>query len=316
MSPLLSCRIAAIIPCYNEALSIGQTLEEFRQVLPEASLYVFDNNSSDDTACVARAHGATVVHVELRGKGNVVRRMFADVDADIYVMVDGDATYSLSSVRDHIARMRECGIDMIVGNRVDDGRNPSTYRPGHRLGNHLLTSTVAQLFGRGQFSDMLSGYRVFSRRYAKSFPARSRGFETETELTVHALELRMPIEELPVTYRSRPEGSHSKLSTYRDGWRILKTIGKLLVSERPLAFFLAVAGLQALLAIALAVPVTLTYLQTGLVPRLPTAILATGLMLAAMLSAVCGAVLNTVTIGRQEIKRLFYLAQPSPGQRP
>jgi len=302
-------RIAAVIPCFNEALAITQVVEEFRAALPEAEIHVFDNNSTDDTAAVARAAGASVTHVALRGKGNVARRMFADVEADVYVMVDGDATYDVGEVRRLIALMVEGNLDMVVGSRVDDGADQQTYRRGHRFGNALLTGAVAKLFG-GRLSDMLSGYRVFSRRYAKSFPAVSEGFEIETELTVHALELRMPFAEVPVPYRSRPEGSESKLSTYRDGWRILKTICKLFVSERPLQFFSGIAGLLALLSVALAAPLVVTYVETGLVPRLPTAVLVTGTMLVAMLSFVCGVVLHTVTIGRREAKRLCYLGIP------
>jgi len=302
-------RIAAVIPCFNEALSIAQVIDEFRAALPEAQVHVFDNHSTDDTAAVARASGAQVTHVALRGKGNVVRRMFADVEADVYVMVDGDATYDIARVREMIELLLRDNLDMVVGARQDDLQDAQTYRPGHRLGNRLLTGAVSGLFG-GSFTDMLSGFRVFSRRYVKSFPALARGFEIETELTVHALELRMPYAELPTLYRSRPEGSHSKLSTYRDGWRILVMITKLVVSERPLVFFLLVSAVLALGAVALAVPLLLTYLQTGLVPRIPTAVLVTGMMLGAMLSAVCGAVLRTVTLGRREVKRLRYLEVP------
>ncbi|MDM0014372.1 glycosyltransferase family 2 protein [Variovorax sp. J22P168] len=307
-------RIAAVIPCFNEALAITQVIDEFRAALPEAEIHVFDNNSTDDTAAVARAAGAHVTHVALRGKGNVARRMFADVEADVYVMVDGDATYDLGQVRRLIELLVEGNLDMVVGSRVDDGADAQTYRPGHRFGNALLTGAVANLFG-GRLTDMLSGYRVFSRRYAKSFPAVSKGFEIETELTVHALELRMAFAEVPVPYRARPEGSLSKLSTYRDGWRILKTICKLFVSERPLQFFGGFAGLLVLASLILAEPLIVTYLDTGLVPRLPTAVLATGMMLIAMLSFVCGVVLHTVTIGRQEAKRLCYLAIPGVRHR-
>jgi len=302
-------RIAAVIPCFNEALAIAQVVCEFRAALPEAEIHVFDNNSTDDTAAVARAAGANVTHVALRGKGNVARRMFADVEADVYVMVDGDATYDVGEVRRLIALMVEGNLDMVVGSRVDDGADMQTYRRGHRFGNALLTGAVASLFD-GRMTDMLSGYRVFSRRYAKSFPALSRGFEIETELTVHALELRMPFAEVPVPYRARPEGSESKLSTYRDGWRILKTICKLFVSERPLQFFSGAAGVLVLLSLILAEPLVSTYLNTGLVPRQPTAVLVTGMMLTAMLSFVCGVVLHTVTIGRREAKRLCYLGIP------
>lgn len=310
---LSGLRIAAVIPCFNEALAIAQVVDEFRAALPEAEIHVFDNNSTDDTAAVARACGATVTHVALRGKGNVARRMFADVEADVYVMVDGDATYDVGEVRRLIEMMVEGNLDMVVGSRVDDRADQQTYRRGHRFGNALLTGAVASLFG-GRLTDMLSGYRVFSRRYAKSFPAVSEGFEIETELTVHALELRMPFAEVPVPYRSRPEGSESKLSTYRDGWRILKTICKLFVSERPLQFFAGIAALLALASVIIAEPLVATYLQTGLVPRVPTAVLVTGTMLVAMLSFVCGVVLHTVTIGRQEAKRLCYLAIPGVRQ--
>ena len=307
-------RIAAVIPCFNEALAIAQVIEEFRAAMPEMEIHVFDNNSTDDTAAVARSHGAEVTHVALRGKGNVARRMFADVEADVYVMVDGDATYDVSEVGQLVALLVDGNLDMVVGSRVDDGEDMQTYRRGHRFGNRLLTGAVASLFG-GHLTDMLSGYRVFSRRYAKSFPAVSTGFEIETELTVHALELRMPFAEVSVRYRSRPEGSESKLSTYRDGWRILKTICKLFVSERPLLFFSSVAALLALVSVVLAEPLLITYLETGLVPRFPTAVLATGTMLSAMLAFVCGVVLHTVTIGRQEAKRLRYLAVPGVRHR-
>jgi glycosyltransferase involved in cell wall biosynthesis len=308
--PYADLSIAVVIPCYNEALAIGMVLDEFKQVLPEASVYVFDNNSTDGTADVAEVHGANVIHVQRRGKGNVIRRIFADIEADIYIMVDGDATYDVSEIRKHIDMLVSKRLDMIVGCRVDDGNNPETYRPGHRWGNRLLTGSVARLFG-GQFTDMLSGYRVFSRRYAKSFPATAEGFETETELTVHALELRMPYGEVNTIYRSRPEGSESKLSTYRDGWRILNTILKLFISERPLAFFSSVGGMLAATSIGLGIPLALTYLETGLVPRFPTAILATGLMLSSMLALVCGAILHTVTVGRREVKQMAYLRIPA-----
>lgn len=305
--------IAVIIPCFNEALAIQRVLDEFRHDLPEAELHVFDNNSTDDTVAVARAAGAEVTHVQLRGKGNVVRRMFADVEADVYVMVDGDATYDVSNIKQHIDLLLNSRLDMVVGYRLDDGLNPQTYRPGHRWGNQLLTRSVSRIFG-GEFTDMLSGYRVFSRRYAKSFPATAQGFEIETELNVHALELRMPYAEVAVSYRSRPEGSASKLSTFRDGWRILTTILKLFISERPLVFFSIVSVVLAALSISLTVPLALTYLETGLVPRLPTAVLATGMMLCAMLALVCGAVLRTVTMGRREVKRFAYLAIPAPSR--
>ena len=310
-APLRSeLRIAVVIPCFNEAGAIAQVIGDCRAALPGAAIHVFDNKSTDGTAGVARAHGASVTHVGLRGKGNVVRRMFADVEADIYVMVDGDATYDVTGLAAMVDMLCKDGLDMVVGTRFDDGRNPQIYRPGHRLGNRLLTSSVGALFG-GQFNDMLSGYRVFSRRYVKSFPAAARGFETETELTVHALELRMPCGELPVPYLARAEGTQSKLSTFRDGARILVTILRIFISERPLAFFTAVAALCAAVSVGLAVPLAVHFWQTGLVPRLPTAVLSVGAMLAGMLAQLCGAVLRTVTLGRQEAKRLVYLSIPA-----
>lgn len=303
-------RIAAIVPCYNEALTIRQVIAEFRDCLPEAHIYVFDNNSSDDTAAIAKASGVEVISVRLQGKGNVVRRMFADIEADVYVMVDGDATYDLRDMRHHVQHLLAQRLDMLVGCRRDDGNDPQTYRPGHRIGNRLLTGSVSWIFGQG-FTDMLSGYRVFSRRYVKSFPAMAIGFEIETELTVHALELRMPYAEANVHYRSRPEGSHSKLSTLRDGWRILKMIFKMFSRERPMEFFGLLAAIMALFSIGLTVPLILTYLHTGLVPRLPTGVVATGAMLCSALSLVCGIVLHTVTLGRREAKQLVYLSIPA-----
>lgn len=305
-------QVAILIPCYNEAAAIAAVVRECRLHLPSAQVHVFDNRSTDETAAIARDEGARVASVSLRGKGNVVRRMFADVDAEIYVLVDGDATYELAELPRMVDLLWRERMDMVVGLRVPVGDAREVYRAGHRFGNRMLTGTVRMLFGGG-FDDMLSGLRVFSRRYVKSFPGRSRGFEIETELAVHALELRMPFAELPVQYRARPDGSHSKLSTYRDGLRILVTIAKLVVNERPLAFFTALAAALALLSVGLAAPVVAEYMQTGLVPRLPTAVLATGVMLTALLSQVCGAVLNVVTVGRQEMKQLAYLAIPAPG---
>ena len=309
--------VAILIPCYNEAAAIASVIAECREHLPFARIHVFDNQSTDGTAGIARGLGAEVASVSLRGKGHVVRRMFADVEAEVYVLVDGDATYDLSEVPRMIARLLHERLDMVVGTRVPDGDRSEVYRAGHQWGNRMLTATVRALFGGG-FLDMLSGLRVFSRRYVKSFPARARGFETETELTVHALELRMAHAEVPVRYRARPDGSRSKLSTYRDGARILLTIAKMVLKERPLASFTLAAALLSLLSVGLAVPIVLEYMHTGLVPRLPTAVLATGIMLTALLSQVCGAVLHVVTLGRQEAKQLAYLAIPAPdaGERP
>lgn len=309
MTPVLDpkLRVAVLVPCYNEEVAIGQVVKDFRAALPQAAIYVYDNNSRDRTTDVAREHGA-IVRVERRqGKGNVVRRMFADIEADVYVLVDGDATYDAASSPQMVQTLLDEQLDMVVGCRVHT--QTEAYRPGHVFGNAMLTGFVAKLFGRS-FSDILSGYRVFSRRFVKSFPALSKGFETETELTVHALELRMPVTEVQTPYGARPEGSTSKLSTYRDGWRIMRLILQLYKHERPLAYFSTLAVLLAVLSAALAVPVVLEYLNTGLVPRFPTAILSTGIMILAFLFFIAGVILETVTRGRQEIKRLLYLQIP------
>ncbi|HVO04143.1 MAG TPA: glycosyltransferase family 2 protein [Candidatus Cybelea sp.] len=297
--------LAVLVPCYNEAAAIAQVVAGFRTALPEARILVFDNNSTDDTVAVAAKAGAETRHVTLQGKGNVVRRMFADVDADVYLLVDGDATYDSASAPKLIERLIADGLDMVVGARRD--REVAAYRPGHRLGNRVLTEFVAHVFGRA-FSDILSGYRVFSRRFVKSFPAIATGFEIETELTIHALELRMPIAEIETPYYSRLPGSASKLHTYRDGARILKTIVRLYQLQRPLRFFASIACILAIASILLSLPVFMTYFQTGLVPRLPTAVLSTGLMVLSFLSLTCGLILDNVTRGRQEMKRLHYLA--------
>jgi len=304
-------RVALIVPCYNEDPTIASVVRDFRAAMPCIDIYVFDNMSSDQTAAFARAENAKVRTVTLRGKGNVVRRMFADTEADVYVMVDGDATYDASSVCRMVDKLLDEGLDMVVGCRQTSAAEAgAAYRPGHQWGNKMLTGSVKSIFG-GDFNDMLSGYRVFSRRYAKSFPALSRGFETETELTVHALELRMPYGELMTPYGSRPEGSASKLSTYRDGWRILKTIIRLHASERPIAFFGAWAAAFSIAALVLAFPLLLQYLDAGTVPRLPTAVLSATLMLMAMLALSCGLILQNVTQGRHEMKCLAFLAIPT-----
>lgn len=299
--------IAVLIPCYNEAAAIGTVVRNFRAALPTATIFVYDNNSTDNTAEVARSAGAVVRHEKQRGKGNVVRRMFADVEADVFVLVDGDDTYDASCARVLIDRLLKDSLDMV--NAARTAQSEGAYRRGHRLGNRFLTSCVGYVFG-DQLSDMLSGYRVFSRRFVKSFPALSSGFEIETELTVHALELRLPIAEVPTRYGERPEGSASKLNTYRDGVRILLTIISLIKQERPLLFFGFIFAVLALASIAVDIPVLATYLKTGLVPRLPTAVLGTGMMVLAFLSLVCGLILETVTRGRIELKRLHYLAVP------
>jgi glycosyltransferase involved in cell wall biosynthesis len=302
--------IAVLLPCYNEEAAIGRTVAGFRAALPSATIYVYDNNSGDRTMEVARAAGAIVRAERMQGKGNVVRRMFADVDADIYVMADGDATYDAASAPALVARLLDQQLDMIVAARVSEAE--LAYRRGHRFGNALLTGMLARLFGRS-FTDILSGYRVFSRRFVKSFPSLSAGFEIETEISVHALELKMPCAEIETPYFARPEGSASKLSTYGDGWRILRTIITLYRFERPLLFFRTFGLALALLAIVLAAPLIVTYMQTHLVPRFPTAILATGLVIVAALCFFSGLILDTVVRGRREVRRLAYLAYPAPG---
>jgi glycosyltransferase involved in cell wall biosynthesis len=303
-------KIAVLLPCYNEEAAIARTVADFNASLPEATIYVYDNNSNDCTAEVARAAGAIVRSETMQGKGHVVRRMFADIDADVYVMADGDATYDAAIAPALIGQLIEDKLDMVVAARRSEVE--AAYRRGHRLGNALLTGILARIFGR-TFTDILSGYRVFSRRFVKSFPVLSSGFEIETEISVHALELRMPVAEQITTYAARPEGSVSKLSTYTDGFRILKTIIALFRFERPLMFFGAIALLLALVAVFLAIPLVMTFMQTGLVPRLPTAVLVTGLMILAALTSMCGLILDTVVRGRREVRRLAYLSFPAPG---
>ena len=301
--------IAVLLPCYNEAAAIAQTVAGFRAALPDATVYVYDNNSTDDTVAVARAAGAVVRTERIQGKGNVVRRMFADIDADVYVMADGDATYDAASAPALVARLLDEQCDMVVGSRISQVQE--SYRRGHRFGNAVLTGMLARLFGRS-FTDILSGYRVFSRRFVKSFPSLSAGFEIETEISVHALELKMPCAEIETPYYARPEGSASKLSTYGDGLRILNTIVTLYRIERPLLFFGAIGALLAGIAVVLGVPLAITYMHTHLVPRVPTAILITGLMIIAALCGFAGLILDTVVRGRREVRRLAYLTHPAP----
>jgi glycosyltransferase involved in cell wall biosynthesis len=301
-----SMRIAVLVPCFNEEAAVATVVRNFRKALPSAQIFVYDNNSSDRTISMAREAGAEVRSERRQGKGHVVRRMFADVDADIYVLVDGDATYDAASAPRMIDALVSDRLDMVVGFRVDQVR--AAYRPGHRAGNWMLTSFLSAVFGQA-FKDILSGYRVFSRRFVKSFPVLSDGFEIETELTVHALELALPVAEIETPYYARPEGSFSKLNTWRDGLRILSTILKLYRSEKPLRFFTAIGILLALISIGLAIPVIVTYLDEGIVPRLPTAVLSMGVMILAVLAVSSGLVLDTVTRGRREMKLLAYLAQ-------
>jgi len=300
-------KVAVLIPCYNEEIAIADVIAGFRAHLPEAVIFVYDNASTDRTVEVAKRAGATVRAEHLRGKGNVVRRMFADVEADVYVLVDGDNTYDAASAPMLIEALLNESLDLVNASRVDQVKD--AYRRGHRFGNWLLTTTVARLFGK-RFSDMLSGYRVMSRRFVKSFPALSSGFEIETELTVHALQLRVPIVEIQTPYRERPPGSVSKLRTFSDGARILRTIASLVKEERPMSFFGYIGLLLALVSVVLAIPIFDEFFKTHTVPRFPTAILATGLMILAFLSIVCGLILSTVTRGRIELKRLHYSAIP------
>jgi glycosyltransferase involved in cell wall biosynthesis len=306
MTPI-SMRLAVLVPCFNEEAAIASVIASFRNALPTAEIYVYDNNSKDRTIALAREAGAVVRSERRQGKGHVVRRMFADVDADVYVLVDGDATYDAASAPRMIEKLVSERLDMVVGLRVD--QEQAAWRPGHRIGNRMLTGFLSEVFGQA-FTDILSGYRVFSRRFVKSFPVLSDGFEIETELTVHALELSMPVAEIETPYYARPRGSFSKLNTWRDGFRILGTILKLYRSEKPLRFCSVIGIFLALVSIGLAIPILVTYLEQGIVPRLPTAVLSTGLMIVAVLSVSSGLVLDTVTRGRREMKLLSYLAQP------
>lgn len=304
-------KVAVLVPCYNEETAIAKVVRGFRAALPQAAIFVYDNNSTDNTAAAARAAGAEVFEEKHQGKGFVVRRMFTDIEADIYVLVDGDATYDAPSAKTMIARLLEDRLDMVVANRVH--REQSAYRAGHVAGNRLLTGFVASVFGPS-FNDMLSGYRVFSRRFVKSFPLLSSGFEIETELTIHALELGLAVAEIDTPYYPRLEGSASKLNTWRDGLRILGTVIRLYRAERPLSLFGAIGIALGIASLGFAVPIFITYFATGLVPRLPTAVLSTGLMLLAFLSTAVGLILDTVTRGRREAKLFAYLSHRAPGE--
>ncbi len=302
-------RIAILIPCYNEEATIAAVVRDFRASLPSGVIYVYDNNSRDATAERAREAGAVVRSETRQGKGNVVRRMFSDIEADIYVLVDGDDTYDASVAPALIGRLIDEGLDIVSGQR--EATDASAYRRGHILGNVLLTGLTSLMFGV-KLHDMLTGYRIMSRRFVKSFPCAAAGFGIETELTVHAVRIKVPMAEVPTRYKERPEGSASKLSTYRDGFRILLTIAGLMRRERPLIFFTSIFAFFALFSFAIGIPVVIEYFHTGLVPRLPTAVLVTGMMMLAFLSLFTGLMLDTVTRGRWEIKRLRYLAIPGP----
>ena len=305
-------RIVVLVPCLNEEAAIGKVVTDFRAALPTATVYVYDNNSTDKTAAVATAAGAIVRRERRPGKGNVVRRMFQDIEADIYVMTDGDDTYDAASARKLVDAMITDNLDMVVGKRIETHQD--AYRAGHRLGNAVLTGLVRKLFG-SQIDDMLSGYRVFSRRFAKSFPSSSREFEIETELTVHAMQMRMAIAEIDTPYKERPPGSFSKLRTFRDGWRILVTIMNLMRNERPLMFFAGLGLVMLLVAVGLAIPLFIQYSRSGDVPRFPTAILSTGIALVGMMSITTGLILDLVSHVRREVKRLAYLQHVAPGER-
>ncbi|HEX5064020.1 MAG TPA: glycosyltransferase family 2 protein [Kofleriaceae bacterium] len=309
MSLVEGLEIAVIVPCFNEAAAIDKVVRDFRASLPTATVYVYDNNSTDNTAEVARAAGAEVRRETRRGKGNVVRRMFQDIEADVYVMVDGDDTYDASVAPKLVDKLVDENLDMLVGRRVET--HQAAYRMGHRLGNRVLTGLVAWLFG-SQIDDMLSGYRVFSRRFVKSFPASSREFEIETELTVHALQMKMAIAEVETNYKERPPGSVSKLRTFRDGWRILVTIINLMRNERPLLFFSLLSLVFLAVGIILATPVFLEWLDTGVVRRFPTAFLSFTLGVIAVVCWATGLILDLVAHVRREAKRLAYLQLAAP----
>lgn len=305
-------QVAVLIPCHNEERTIRKVVLDFKKVLPDATIYVYENACDDNTVEAASGAGAVVCSEPLKGKGNVVRRMFADVEADIYVLVDGDDTYNAHACTRMIRLLYVENLDMVSAARVSECY--SAYRRGHILGNRAFTGLIAIFFGK-RFEDVFSGYRVFSRRFVKSFVPRSDGFEIETELTVHALQLKIPVAEVHAPYGSRPAGSSSKLSTIRDGFRILKMLLVLLKNERPFEFFTALSWIFGLASLALAYPVVTTYLETGLVPRIPTAFLSATAMVIAALSFVSGIILDTVTMGRKEAKRLAYLTMPGLGKR-
>ncbi len=300
-------RIAVLVPCYNEEATVASVVRDFRSAIPDAVVYVYDNNSKDETVVRAKEAGAVIGHERRQGKGYVVQRMFADVDADVYVLVDGDDTYDAASAPALVELLQREHLDMVCGSRIAQAQ--AAYRPGHVFGNKMLTGLVRLLFGQ-RFKDMLTGYRCMSRRFVKSFPALATGFETETELTIHALSLDLPVSEVETPYRERPVGSESKLSTFRDGFRILGLIVRLVRHERPRLFYGVVSSLLALTSLAIGIPVVLEFFETGLVPRFPTAILASALAIIAVIGYFSGLILETIVVGRKEQKLLAYLRYP------
>ena len=309
-------RLAVLIPCYNEEAAIASVVKDFRDALPDAEIYVYDNNSKDRTCAVAAAAGAIVRTEPQQGRGSVMRRMMSEIDADVFVTVDGDDTYDAASAPALVRALIDNRLAMVVARRVHIEKE--AYRRGHVLGNLMFTRAVEWLFGR-TFTDILSGYRVFSRAFVQSFPTARRGFEIETELTVHALTLSLPVQEVDTPYKSRPEGSVSKLHTYRDGWKISLMILRLFRTERPQLFYTLIGSFLLAVSIILIVPVVLAFIETGLVLRFPTAILSTGIAISALLSFACGLILDTVTQGRREAKMLAYLAverQAAPVSQP
>jgi len=305
-------RIAVLLPCYNEEVAIGQLVTALKQALPRIPIYVYDNNSTDRTSEIAAAAGAIVKFEPQKGKGNVVRRMFADIDADIYLMMDGDMTYDVSRANELIAKLQNETLDMVVGRRITD--DPNAYRAGHRWGNNALTGTLKLIFGQ-RFEDILSGYRVFSRRFVKSFPTLSKGFEIETEMSIHALELGLPVAEVDTDYFARPEGSFSKLNTYRDGIRILWTIMNLFRTEKPLIFFSIVSLILSIFSLAVFFPIWEEFKLTGSVERVPSTILCVGLMISAVFSLFTGFILDSTSRLIKETRRLHYLNMPSPQEK-
>ena len=301
--------IAVLVPCYNEEAAIAKVVADFRAALPSATIYVYDNNSKDQTVARAREAGAVVRGENRQGKGNVVRRMFADIEADIYILADGDDTYDAAAAPNLARVLVAEGYDVVSGKRIATGQ--AAYRAGHVFGNRMLTGLTAVMF-RVKIADLLTGYRVMSRRFVKSFPFTAEGFGIETELTVHAVRLLMPTVELDTNYKERPEGSVSKLNTWRDGFRILFTIALLVREERPLVFFSGIFLLLTIASLLVGAPVVYEYAKTGLVPRLPSAVLSTALMVLAFLSLASGLILDTVTRGRWDAKRMAYLAIPGP----